>query len=248
MLNTNMNEKVILITGSTSGIGEAVAKQFAKMGARIVAIGRNKEKLSALHQEFPNNIYPYAYDLMNLDDIEDIFKFCKESGLKLDGLVHCAGVMFNTAIKTNDIEEMERTMRINCFAFVELGKYFSLKKYSKDGSAMVAISSIVSKKNDKGISQYSASKAALNSVVKTMSKEFMRRKLRVNAILPANAKTPMLMASAAQIEDFMEMTEEKQPLGFIELEQIGYMAEYLLSDNAKYMTGELVVISGGMEY
>lgn len=248
MLDSAMNSKVVLVTGATSGIGEALTRQFAGLGATIVAIGRNHDKLKALQEEFPDKIFPFCYDLMDLDHIEDIFRYCKENGLKLNGLVHCAGVAHNSVIKANNIEEMEETMRINCFALFELGKYFSMKKYSVDGASLVAISSIVSLNHDKGLSQYAASKAAVNSVVKTMSKEFMRRKLRVNAILPANVRTPMFMAGIHQIENYMETAEARQPLGFIDPEQIGYMAEYLLSDNAKFMTGELVVISGGMEY
>lgn len=248
MLDTNMSSKNILVTGATSGIGETIAKQFAGMGATVFAIGRNKDKLEALRDEFGENLYPYEYDLMNLDNIEDIFGFCKENGLKLDGLIHCAGIAINSVIKANNVEDMEKTMRINCFALFELGKYFSMKKYSNDGASLVAISSIVSLNNDKGLSQYAASKAAVNSVVKTMSKEFIRRKLRVNAILPANVRTPMFMAGVNQIENYMETAEARQPLGFIDPEQIAYMAEFLLSDNSKYMTGELVVISGGMEY
>lgn len=248
MLETNITDKIILVTGATSGIGRAVAERFASEGAKVIAIGRNRDQLAALEQSFPDRVYSYAYDLLDLDHMEEIFSFCKENSLKLDGLVHCAGVAFNSVIRTNNIEEMEETMRINCFAFMELGKYFSMKKYSNDGGALVAISSVEALKNEKGLSQYAASKAALNSVIKTMSKEFMRRKLRVNAILPANVKTPMMENTARQIENYMEMAEARQPFGLIEPEYIGYMAEYLLSDLARFMTGELVVMSGGLEY
>lgn len=248
MLETNISGKTILVTGATSGIGRAVAERFAAEGVKLVAIGRNRDQLAELKQKFPGRVYSYVYNLLDLDHVEEIFSFCKENSLKLDGLVHCAGVAFNSVIRTNNIEEMEETMRINCFAFMELGKYFSMKKYSNDGSSLIAISSVEALKNEKGLSQYAASKAALNSVIKTMSKEFMRRKIRVNAILPANVKTPMMMNTAQQIENYMEMAVARQPLGMIEPEYIGYMAEYLLSDLARFMTGELVVMSGGLEY
>lgn len=248
MLETNMKNKIILVTGASSGIGATVAERLATEGAIIVAIGRNKLQLEKLEQKFSGQIFPFIYDFMNLDDIENIFLYCKEQGFKLDGLVHCAGVAFNSAIRSNDIEEMEQTMRINCYSFLELGKFFSQKKYSQNNSSLVVISSIEAFKNEKGLSQYAASKAALNSVVKTMSKEFMRRKIRVNAILPANVHTPMFMAVARRIENYMEMAEEWQPLGVIEPEYIGYLTEYLLSDYARFMTGELIVMSGGMEY
>lgn len=248
MLETNIHSKTVLVTGATSGIGKAVAERFASEGAKVVAIGRNRERLEKLEQDFPQQVYSFSYDLLDLEHIEGVFIFCKEKGLKLDGLVHCAGIAVNSVIRANNIEEMEETMRINCFAFMELGKYFSMKKYSNSGGAIVAISSVEAFKNEKGLSQYAASKAALNSIVKTMAKEFIRRKIRVNAILPANVKTSMMMNTAQQIENYIEMAEERQPLGLIEPEYIAYMAEYLLSDHARFMTGELVVMSGGLEY
>lgn len=248
MLETNIKSKTILVTGATSGIGEAVARRFASEEAAVIVTGRNKEKLAELEQQFPGRIYSFPFNLLHLEDMEEIFAFCREKELKLDGLVHCAGVAHNNVIRANDIKEMEETMWVNCFAFLELGKYFSMKKYSHDGSAIVAVSSVEALKNEKGLSQYAASKAALNSIIKTMSKEFMRRKIRVNAILPANVQTPMMEATASQIENYMDTAKERQPLGLIEPEYIGYLAEYLLSEQARFMTGELVVMSGGIEY
>lgn len=248
MLETDISGKIILVTGATSGIGRMVTERFAAEEAKVVAVGRNQKQLAELERRFPDRVYSFAYDLLDLEHIERMFTYCKDRGLKLDGLVHCAGLVANNVVRSNNIEEMEEIMCINCFAFMELGKYFSLKKYSNDGSSLVAISSTAALKNEKGLSQYSASKAALNSVVKTMSKEFMRRKLRVNAILPANVKTPMQVKTASQIENYMELLEERQPLGLIEPEYIAYMAEYLLSDLGRFMTGELVTISGGLEY
>lgn len=248
MLNSNMKGKIVLVTGATSGIGECIAVQLAKMGAKIVAVGRNKEKLQKLQQDFSNSIIPIEYDLMDLENIESIFQQCRSHNLMLDGLVHCAGIGFNNVVRTNNIDEMEQTMRINCFALLELGKFFSMKKYSNAESSLVAISSISSLRNEKGMSQYASSKAAVNSVVKVMAQEFMKRKIRVNAVLPALVKTAMLEGNIEQVEGYMETFKKEQPLGFIEPEQIAYMVEFLLSENAKYMTGELVVISGGMTY
>ncbi|MBO5173658.1 MAG: SDR family oxidoreductase [Eubacterium sp.] len=245
MLETNMKDKVILVTGATSGMGETVAKRFVNEGAKVVAIGRNEEKLQMLEYEHEGQVLSYRYDLSDLENIEDIFLFCKENQLKLDGLVHCAGMVCNNPIRTIDYHETEKIMRVNCFSFMEMGKWFSKRKYSKDGSSMVAISSVESILNDKGLVQYSASKAALNSVVKTMAKEVMKRQIRVNAILPSYVETAMTQATAQQISDYEKQITHSQPLGRIEPEYIAGLVEYLLSDYAKYMTGELVVMGGG---
>ena len=249
MLETKIEEKCILITGATSGIGETMARSFAEKGATVIAIGQRKNKLHDLETSFPEGrIYPYPYDLRDMENIENIFRFTKEKGLILDGMAHCAGIVRNSAIRRKDPAELLELMQVNLFSFFELGKYFYSKKYSKEGSSIVAISSHASIACGKGLSQYSASKAALNSLVRTMSKEFITRKIRVNAILPANVDTPMTRATAAEIEGWKEEAEQAQPLGFIEPGRIADLAEFLLSDLAGYMTGELIVVSGGMYY
>lgn len=248
MIHNGLKNKNILITGATSGIGHEIACQFHREGANLVLTGRNEEKLLAMQEKFQGDMVIVPYDLTNLEDIETLFFAAKEKLGKLDGMVHCAGMAENSIIKANDIKAIKRVMDLNAFSFVELGKYFSMKKYSTDGSAIIALSSIASILNDSGMVQYSASKAALNAIVKTMAKEFIKRKIRVNAILPANVNTEMFTSGVDVIENFMEMALERQPIGIIETEQIAYLAEFLLSENAKYITGELLVISGGMAY
>lgn len=240
--------KVVLVTGATSGIGESIAEYLSSQGAAVVLVGRNTEKLNAMVENLGENTYGYTYDLLELEHVEDIFKFCRNKGLKLDGLVHCAGIVDNGAVKSNDIAKMQEIMTINCFSFFELGKFFSLKKYSNEGASLLAISSTASLRNDKGLSQYAASKAALNSSVVVMSKEFERRKIRVNAILPANVVTPMFKSVEDQVEGFEEKAERMQPLGLIEPLYIAYFAEFLLSERAKYITGSLMPITGGLGY
>lgn len=248
MIHNGLKNKNILITGATSGIGHEIACQLHGEGANLVLTGRNEEKLLAMQEKFQGDMVIVPYDLTNLEDIETLFFAAKEKLGKLDGMVHCAGMAENSIIKANDIKAIKRVMDLNAFSFLELGKYFSMKKYSTDGSAIIALSSIASLLNDPGMVQYSASKAALNAIVKTMAKEFIKRKIRVNAILPANVNTEMFTSGVDVIENFMEMALERQPIGIIETEQIAYLAEFLLSENAKYITGELLVISGGMVY
>ncbi len=248
MLQNWLDHKNILVTGATSGIGYEIACQFDQEGANLMLVGRTEKKLEEMKHKFTGNTVTIPYDLLNLEDIETIFQTAKEKLGKLNGMVHCAGIAETSVIKANETEVIKRNMDVNTFSFVELGKYFSLKKYSANESAIVAISSISSILNDPGMIQYSASKAALNAAVKTMAKEFLRRKIRVNAILPANVNTKMFTSGEDVIENFMETSLERQPLGIIETDQIAYLTEFLLSDNAKYITGETVVVGGGISY
>lgn len=234
--------KKYLVTGASSGIGECVAKYLAGRGNEIICLARDKKRLDDVCRTEPNRMWNISYDLMNLKDIEQIFqKVYEKSGL-LNGIIHCAGINNGRPVKMNDIDLMRKVMDVNCHSFIELGKYFSKKKYSCDGGCMIALSSIASLWCDKSMVNYSASKAALNAVVQVMSKEFIKRKIRVNAILPAWVDTERVRTGASHNEIW---EEKKQPLGMIEPIYIAYLVEFLLSDKAKYMTGSLICMGGG---
>lgn len=247
-MEANLCDKAILITGATSGIGQNAAYEFAKESATLVLVGRNRKKLEFMKSQLGDKVHIFEYDLRDLEHIENIFSFAKSQNIKFDFMVHCAGIAKNSIIRANDIEDMDEVMKVNCFSFVELGKFFCLKKYSNPGGAVVALSSIASLLNDKGMVQYSASKAALNSVIKTMSKEFLKKQIRVNAILPAYVNTAMFTAGESQIDNFEEELMINQPLGIIPTENIVGIIKFLLSDYGKYITGELLVVSAGMQF
>ena len=139
---------------------------------------------------------------------------------------------------------MKNVTSVNYFSFLELGKYFYKRKYSNEGASIVAISSTAADACMKGMCTYSASKAALNAAVRTMSKEFLGRHQRVNSIMPSFVDTPM----AEHVEETLGNLEGKiaaQPLGLIEPVQIAYLVEFLISDKSSFITGACIPVSGG---
>ena len=237
-------KKWILVTGASSGIGEAVSKYLSSQGYGVVLVARNQDKLRIISQNLPNDNFFVSYDLMKLEHIEEIFVMCKEKGIKLDGMVHCAGINRDIPVRANDIIAMREVTTTNYYSFLELGKYFCKKKYSNDGASIVAMSSTAANACSKGMCTYSASKAALNAVVKTMGKEFVKRRQRVNAIMPSYVDTPMV----EQVDEAlgkMQSIIETQPLGLIEPLQIAYLVEFLLSEKSSYITGACIPVSGG---
>lgn len=233
-------EKRVLVTGASSGIGEAVCRYLSQQGYFVVLVARNEDRLNQISNSLPNGSVVIPYDLNNLEEIEHIFIEATRDG-KLVGLVHSAGINRDVPIRANDVEEMVNVTAVNYSSFVELGKYFNKKKYSEDGAAIVAISSLASKACAKGMCTYAASKAALNAAVKVMAREFMKRKQRVNAILPAFVNTAMMQDAIEKIGEL----NVSQPLGIIEPIDIAYMVEYLLSDKARFITGAEFTINGG---
>lgn len=231
----------IVVTGASSGIGRATVLHLDSLGHRVIMVARREDALRDLVLRMKNTPLYFPYDLQNLENIESIFTYCKQEGIKLDGLVHCAGINRDMPIKVNDISAMMEVMRLNYMSFVELGKFFSLKKYTNDGAAMVALSSCAVYDCAKSMCTYTASKAAIDTTVRIMAREFAKRKIRVNSIQPAFVDTEM-----ARSVDNLEAKVANQPLGFIEPVQVAYLIEFLLSDKAKYISGSNIKISAGV--
>ena len=238
-----MVEKNILITGASSGIGKEISLYLAKQGTTVILIGRNEERLREIKEQIGDKAYTYVCDLNHTEKIRGIFDFCRENGLKLDGMVHSAGISEPMPVRSVSIQNVEETMRVNCMSFAELGKYFGGKRYSNEQASVVAISSLAATRPVMGQVSYAASKAALNSMVEVMSKEFLKRKIRVNAIMPSYVDTPMVAEGGSL---GMNNGIYQMPLGVIEPIQIAYLTEFLLSDRSKYITGAAIPVSAGV--
>lgn len=253
-----------LIVGASSGIGAACARALDRPENTLVLVARSLEKLEQMKREFLATVWPVEYDLEDVDHIRTIFDFCKNQNLKLDGMVYSAGMNADVPFKACTAELFERVMRVNCIAFAEIGKWFYSKRYSNDSSRIVAISSSASLGCDKGMGPYSASKAALNAVVKTMAKEFVRRGILVNALLPAGVLTPMavkkieilsgetidLDAAIHTLETQPVKIDENapQPYGIIPPGYIAQLVSYLVSSENRYVTGALLPVSAGLNF
>lgn len=230
----------ILVTGATAGIGRATAEYLDSVGHRIVMVARRNDVLCEIASSMENNPLCIAYDLLDLENIERIFIQCNQANVKLDGLVHCAGINRDMPIKVNDVAVMMDVTKLNYMAFVELGKYFSSPRYSNTGSSIVAMSSTAVFSCLKSMCSYTATKAAVDTTVRIMAKEFAKRKIRVNSIQPTYVDTEMIR----NIPDW-EAKAAAMPLGLIEPIQIAYLIEFLLSDKAKYISGSQIKVSSG---
>lgn len=252
----------VLILGGSSGIGAACANKLSKQGRTVILVARDGQKMKMLQENLPTESYSFEYDLNDLEGIKTIFDFCKEKTQRLDAMIYCAGKDASCPIKACKILQMEEVMRLNCLAFLEAVKHFANKRYSNDYAKIVAISSSSSVSCDKGMGVYSASKAALNALVKTMAKEYTRRGILVNAVLPAGVMTPMAAEKVSKMNGGIPIdvegeilrlnenpipinTEDDQPYGIISPDSVAAMVEYLVSEQNKYITGALIPISAG---
>jgi NAD(P)-dependent dehydrogenase (short-subunit alcohol dehydrogenase family) len=239
----SLENKTILVTGASSGIGKATAIECSKMGAKVVITGRNAERLQQtfgqLDQTKQNDYV--AGDLTSEEFITELVG----SVLSVDGVVLCAGIPDRTPMKFATPKRFLNVLNINLLSQTNLiRELLKTRKINKNAS-MVFISSVGAYKVAPGLSLYSAAKSALISIMKGVAVELSARKIRANAILPSMVKTPLInMDSSISTEDW-EKDEARYPLGYGEPEDVAFASIYLLSDASKWMTGSEIVIDGG---
>lgn len=233
--------KTILITGCTSGIGLETARYLYECGYKLVLAARNEQKLEEVSSELGGAAYCIC-DFEYQEQIKDIFDFCLREGIKLDGMVHAAGYAINMPIRSYSEEHMKREMQLHYYAFMELCKNFYNRKVSNEGASIVAMSSLSTLTKRKASTLYAASKCALNVAVSVAAKEFVKRSIRVNALMPGYVDTRMNDGLDSLID-----IKERQPMGLIPPRNIAYIIEFLLSDKSYYITGAAIPVSAGME-
>lgn len=241
----NLTGKRILVTGASSGIGRACAILAGRLGASVVLVARDEKRLGETLGQMPSGAHMLApFDLRDLENYEELFRRCV-SEQKLNGIVHAAGIGPAMPIQSVSLAAMQEVMSVNYFAFMELVKWFSKKKYSSGGS-VVGISSVSGSAGWQGVSLYSGSKGAMDSSVRSLAIELAPKKIRVNSVVPANIRTPMLdgIVSVGGDEAVQQILA-KQPLGLGEPEDVAHAVAFLLSDAAKFITGTQLVVDGG---
>lgn len=242
----SLEGKTILVTGASSGIGFQCAVDCAKMGAKVVAIGRNKERLEDVVCAMNGKGVSYSYDLSDIDGIKDLVAMIVEEQGKLDGFIHAAGIEVTNPVKLSKAEEYESLFRVNSLSAFEIVKNLcGIKTFNKGGS-IVLISSISGVIARKGLSAYAASKGALMSAARVMALELAPREVRVNTISPGTILTPMMQnALDSMEEEDRERRIEGFPLGLGKTTDISNACIYLLSDASRWMTGHNLIIDGG---
>lgn len=242
----NYEGKTFLILGGSSGIGLATAQKLDQLNAKLILVSRNQEHLKAAIDTLSGEGHLFfPCDITKLEKIGEIFDFIKSKGIRLDGMVHSAGISPLCTVKDNTVELMEHVFRVNFFSFVELVKYFQLEENSFENSKIVAISSITARGAGYRQTLYGASKAAMISSVKLMAKELLNRNIHINCISPGVTETPMVADLRSKSERFDDTVKVNQPLGLIPANTIAEAVAFLLSDISCFMTGTEWVLDGG---
>lgn len=236
--------KRIMVTGASSGIGKETAILLSNLGAQVVLLGRDEQRLAETKDNLSGDGHvSISLELREFEKYADAFKQIKETGKKLDGFVHCAGIAKVIPLKVASANVIWDMFAVNYVSFMELIKHFA-KKTNSDGGSVVCLSAINAHYPQKCMSVYAATKGALEMAVSSLAVELFEKKIRVNAVVPGPIATPMA-ASFSEVSGEESNIVGQQLMALGEPADIANMAAYLLSDASKFITGRKFYVDGG---
>ncbi|AZA81708.1 short-chain dehydrogenase [Chryseobacterium lactis] len=244
----SLKDKIILITGASSGIGRSCSVECSKSGAGLILIARNKEELNTTVSMLApgTKVETIIADLTQCENLEELIAEKVMVMGKISGFIHCAGVEKTLPLKKHTPKLYHDIFAVNVIAGFEIAKILSLKKYKAEASSFVFISSVAGMVGEIGKAAYSSSKGAVISGARSMAMELSRSNVRVNSISPAMVNTPILEKMFAGIgEEAAEEILKRHPLGIGRPEDVANACIFLLSDAAAWITGSNLVVDGG---
>ena len=239
----NLKDKKILITGATGGIGGAIVKKFISLNAKVCCTGTNIKKLENLKKNHPTSLIK-QFDISNHSNIE---KFIDETENDLGGidvLINNAGINKDTLSLRMSEQEWKKVIDINLTSTFLLSKYAIKKMLKNKFGRVINISSIVGHTGNLGQSNYSASKAGIVGMSKSLSIEYAKKNITINCVSPGFIVSDMTNNIPEKIRS---MLIAKIPMGRLGSgEDVSNCVAFLSSEEASYVTGETIHVNGGM--
>lgn len=244
----SLENKTILITGASSGIGKQCAIDCSKMGAHVVLIGRNKERLDDTFSQLEGEGHmKVAFDLTNSEGLKSMVADIVRTVGVIDGVLHCAGISDTLPLKLMKSDILDKFFHNNVYSAIELTREVcSVKNVSKDGASVVFFSSIMGCVGESGKSLYSMTKGALIAATRSLACEYAKKNIRFNCVSPGAILTP-INANLPHMADpeKRQALADKHLLGFGECSDISNACIYLLSNASKWVTGQNLIVDGG---
>lgn len=243
-MKIDLSGKNALVTGSTRGIGRAVAQALSAAGARVAVVGRDKDKASAVAQQVGNGATGFACDVGDTAQVAQLIADVEKEFGSIDILVNNAGMTRDNLVMRLKDEDWDEVLNANlrgAFAAIRAASRGMMKKRS---GRIINMASVVGLIGNKGQANYSASKAGLIALTKSVAKELGSRNILVNAIAPGYIETEMTDAMTSEAKTALNALIPLERLG--KPEDIAAAVVFLASDQASYITGQVLVVDGGM--
>ena len=242
----NLKNLSVILTGATGGIGNSILKKLAEQGANVLATGTNDDKLKNIKDQFPS-VKVEKFDISKHDEIENfIDKSYQILGNKIDVLINNAGITKdNLSIKMKN-EEWNKVIDINLTSTFQLSKSTIKKMLKSKSGKIINITSVVGHTGNVGQANYSASKAGVVAMSKSLALEYGKKNIKVNCVSPGFISTEMTNKIN---EDFKNALKTKIPLDkFGDPNDVANTVLFLCSDLSDYITGETIHVNGGMYF
>lgn len=244
----SLEGKTVVVTGASSGIGRQTAKDCAGMGARVVLMGRNEERLhETLSQMEGIGHLVVSFDLTDYQNLKDCVKEIVGQVGPVAGLVNCAGISATLPLKLIDVQKMEELFHANIFSAIQLTRHFcQMGNICGEGASIIFLSSIMGVVGEVGKTLYSMTKGALASAVRSLACEYAPRHIRFNAISPGAILTPINQnLPHMKNPDARAALEAKHPLGLGKTTDVSNACIFLLSNASRWITGQNIIVDGG---
>ena len=247
-MDLKLNGKTAIITGSSKGIGNAIAKSLHSEGCNVILNGRNIIQLEEAYKEFPDNASFHPADVTQFDDCIQLVNEAKKKFGKIDILICNVGNGQSAPPGFENIDDYKKMLDINFFTAINM-IYASIDELSRTKGAIVCISSIAGIEVTGAPITYSVSKAALNSFIHGIARPLAKKNIRINAIAPGNiffegsVWEKKLKQDNTKTQKMLEDNVALQKFGIPE--DIAYLTTFLVSPLSSFLTGSVIVLDGG---
>ena len=243
-----LKDKIAIITGASRGIGRAIALEFAKQGAKVTLCATSLDCLQKVQTEiesvFPGSSILMQANVTNGDETSAVVKKTLDTHGRVDILVNNAGTTRDNLLALMSEKEWDEVLSTNLKSVFLMSKACARPMVKQRLGAIVNMASIIGITGNAGQANYAASKAGIIAFTKSAAKELAKRNIRVNAIAPGFIRTRMTDNVSSEVQ---QQVLNNIPLGrFGEPEEIASVAAFLASDGARYITGQVVVVDGGL--
>lgn len=241
--------KTLLITGASSGIGRQCAILCSQMGATVIGLGRDKDRLSETQGllEEPDRHLFISIDLLDHETLEEAIKEAVAQKGRIHGMINSAGISTTLPLRMMKPDKIETFLQTNVAAAINLARVLTKPAHmAEEGGSLVFITSVMATVGESGKSLYALTKGAVLAAAKSLAIELAPKNIRVNCVSPGVVVSPMSQKSFySQGEETLNHIKSLHPLGLGTPEDVAAACVYLLSDAARWVTGSNLVVDGG---